>query len=157
MSRLGVSIVGWRVAHSSTLRLLTCFSTSNCIQNKTKPKSLTVSMDPRSGKRVFLRQSWLSTAKSVLIDARRRRPLPLPRGRNAGLLLSQRKAPAAGSNGRGFLARTFRELTDRAIGAQHRLIVLAHVLSPLLDFLGLVLIHFGDFVSRVTKRMQDFV
>ena len=37
------------------------------------------------------------------------------------------------------------------------LIVLTHVLPPLLDLLGLLLIHPGDFVSGVTKRMQDFI
>jgi hypothetical protein len=31
------------------------------------------------------------------------------------------------------------------------------VLALLLDFLGLLLIHFGHLVSRVTKRMQNFV
>jgi hypothetical protein len=36
------------------------------------------------------------------------------------------------------------------------LIVLAHVLSPSLDLLGLLLIHSRDFISGVTKRMQDF-
>jgi hypothetical protein len=39
----------------------------------------------------------------------------------------------------------------------HALIVLAHVLSPSLDLLGLLLIHSRDFISGVTKRMQDFI
>jgi hypothetical protein len=37
------------------------------------------------------------------------------------------------------------------------LIVLAHVLSPSLDLFGFLLIHPGDFISGVTKRMQDFI
>ena len=39
----------------------------------------------------------------------------------------------------------------------HALIVLAHVLSPPLNFLGLLLVHPRDFVSGVAKRMQDFI
>ena len=42
-------------------------------------------------------------------------------------------------------------------GPSVSLIIFTHLLSLLLDLLGLLLIHFGDFVSRVTKRMQDFV
>jgi hypothetical protein len=41
--------------------------------------------------------------------------------------------------------------------ASNALIVLAHVLSLSLDLLGLLLIHPGDFVSGVTKCMQDFI
>jgi hypothetical protein len=39
----------------------------------------------------------------------------------------------------------------------HALIVLAHVHSPSLDLLGLLLIHSRDFIPGVTKRMQDFI
>ena len=39
----------------------------------------------------------------------------------------------------------------------HTLIVLPHVMSPSLDLLRLLLIHSGDFISGVTKRMQDFI
>jgi hypothetical protein len=39
----------------------------------------------------------------------------------------------------------------------HSLIVLAHVLSPSLNLLGLLLIHSRNFISGVTKRMQDFI
>jgi hypothetical protein len=41
--------------------------------------------------------------------------------------------------------------------SSNALIVLAHVLSLSLDLLGLLLIHPGDFISGVTKRMQDFI
>jgi hypothetical protein len=37
------------------------------------------------------------------------------------------------------------------------LIVLAHVLAAFVDLLGLLLIHPGDFVSGITKRMQNFI
>jgi hypothetical protein len=40
---------------------------------------------------------------------------------------------------------------------QKLLIVLTHVLSPFLDLLRLLLIHPSDFVSGVTKCMQDFI
>ena len=51
------------------------------------------------------------------------------------------------------------------VGSTHRLqdclarslIVLPHVLSPSLDLLGLLFIHPSDFVSGVTKCVQDFI
>jgi hypothetical protein len=45
-------------------------------------------------------------------------------------------------------------LSPRSVQA---LIVFAHVLTPSLDLLGLLLIHSGDFISGVAKRIQDFI
>ena len=39
----------------------------------------------------------------------------------------------------------------------HALVILAHVLSLSLDLLGLLLIHPGDFIAGVAKRVQDFI
>jgi hypothetical protein len=72
---------------------------------------------------------------------------------------------------RGLFAKSLSEVLDawdvdheRFLERQHvgsrsvqALIVLAHVLSPSLDLLGLLLIHSRDFISGVTKRMQDFI
>jgi hypothetical protein len=58
--------------------------------------------------------------------------------------------------GRGikWLAKIF---AARDMDHGHGLVVLAHVPSPPLDLLGLLLIHPCDFISGVAKRMQDFI